>query len=1106
MRSPSAARPSHPRQQPARVRHTTVRLAFSLALLLALVHAAAAPAVVVAQDAPALAPPAFSVQRGFHRSPFQLQLSAAEGAAIRYTLDGSAPSPSRGTLYEGPIGVSSTTVVRAIAYRSRTDKSALATHTYLFLAAVRRQADAAPPGWPATFAAADSHGTYPADYGMDPEVWDHPNNSAKFEQVMQALPSLSIVTDLPNLWDTSSGIYYNANAKEPDDPDPLRAKWERPISLEWINPDGSTGFAESGGMRINGQSSRRPHRQPKKSFRIYFKAAYGTPKLDFQLFDHDDAVAKFDRIVLRNGGNRTWPYFDRDQRRYTDYINDEWARRAWLRMGNLAPHGTYVHLYLNGLYWGLYNVTERIDEKFIQAYIGGNEADIDYVEADEDLGDIPVAESGTLDAYNELLSLVAGNQPITNAQYQTIARKVDVANLADYFVHVHYIGKTDWPHHNWNAYRSRVGPDTRFKFIPWDNDTGLNKLNENNTLATDTVGPADAPVQIFLRLTTNPEFRQVLADRLFKHVVDPTGNLTPASCAALYGELAAIVDQAVIGESARWGDYMRDTYPRTNDAPKGFPAYLHTRDLPDSYTDPANAVADNVQTTWVDVRDDKLNSYCPNRGDVLVGQYVGNGWYQTTVKPPAFTQAGGAVSARYALGLSNSPNGGAGEIFYTIDGGDPRAAFGAVAAGAVNGGDQATITIGTVTTVRARVLSGGVWSPLAEYTFYPPQPFENLVINEIHYHPVPPASPAGLKSSDYEFLELYNRGATPLRLDNVSFSRGMSFRFPPSSAIGPGQFLVLASDPASFQARYGFAAYGGYRGNLSNGGEALELVDAVGGAIDFVDYKTRTPWPREPDGGGGSLSLSDPAADNSLAGSWRTSHVTGGTPGAPNGDFPVELRPAAELAPAELAFGPQEIGHPGAAKSVTLTSVGTAPLELGAISAGGDFAASHTCPASLAPGASCTIAITFTAGAAGARSGGLTVASNAEGSPHRVALSGAGARLLTMTASQLRFDGQRVGTTSPARTVTLTNTGAAPVSGLTMAASGPFAQTSGCGASLAPGASCQISVTYRPTAAGAHTGALSVRAGPRGSVYTITLAGTTAANAPLRLYLPLLRR
>lgn len=1064
------------------------RLLSSLALLLILVASPFTSTPSSAQTT--LVAPTFSVQRGFYSSPFSLTLSSPGGGTIRYTLDGSAPSATKGTVYSGAIGVSTTTVVRAIAYTSNTNVSPVATSTYLFLADVRNQSDTPLPGWPDHFAADDTSGTYPADYAMDPEVWDHTNNSSKYEAVMKSLPSISMVTDLPNLWNPASGIYYNPSAKEPFDTDPLGNKWERPISLEWINPDGSTGFAVTGGARINGQASRRPQRQPKKNFRVYFKAAYGTPKLDFKLFDHDDAVSKFDRIILRNGGNRSWSYFDRDQRKNADYVNDEWSRRAWLQMGNIAPHGTYAHLYINGLYWGLYNVTERIDEKFVQAYMGGNELDYGTIEADEDYGDIPVGDQlDTEQAWQSLLKDVDGTAPITDtAKYLTIAQKVDVVNLADYFIHVHYIAKTDWPHHNWNAFWKRTGPDKRFKFIPWDNDSGFNNVNENTTLMEDVKGANDAPSRIFLRLMTNPEFQQVVADRLYKHVIDPTGALTPTRCSAIYTQLTNIIDQAVIGESARWGDYARDKYPVTNDAPKGFPAYLYSRDLPDAYADPTNAVDDKTQQTWLDVKNEKLTNYCPKRSGVLQQQYLTNGWYQTAVKPPLFSQFGGAVPANYHLSISNSPNGNVGTIYYTTDETDPRAQFGAVAPGAQNGGNLANVTISTVTHVKARVLNGTTWSPLAEYSFYPPQPFENLVINEVHYSPTSPT--VGLNPDDYEFIELYNKGNVPLRLDDVSFARGVSYHFPHNTTIGAGKFLVLASKNTDFTTLYKFSAFGDFRGNLSNVGEALQLIDAVGNQIDFVDYLPIAPWPAAASGTGKSLSLDSPTSDNSLAVNWFASTQLNGTPGAPNGAAPsIDGR----LGPIAIDFGAQHINEPSATRVITLTNAGTTALQVNNVTISGDYAQTNNCPAGLGPDASCAFTLMFTPTALGTRSGTLSVATNMAGGPLTASLTGVGdelPRIMEIAPNALSFAEQALTTTSTPQQVLLNNTGPAPITINSITTSGDFVHATTCDATLVAGSSCVISVSFAPTALGARTGALTVSSNADAGDLTVALDGT----------------
>jgi hypothetical protein len=820
-----------------------------------------------------VAPPLFSVAHGHFTAPFQLTLSSTTvGAQIRYTTDFSTPTPTKGTLYGGPLPIGETTVVRAVAYTSGSNQSPTVTQTYIFLAQVRTQSNTPGVGWPTTFAPNNSDGgPYPAYYEMAPEIVNHATNSSQIEAALIALPSLSLVTDQPNLWDADDGIYVNANEKG-------RA-WERPTSLELIMPNGQPGgFMVNAGVRIHGQASRRPHRTPKKSFRLYFRGVeYGVAKLDYKLFDDNDAVSKFDRILLRNGGNRSFGYFDRDLRREADYINDEFVRRAFLDMGGLAGHGTYAHLYLNGQYWGLYNVTERMDDTFLIAYLGGTSADYDLIEPDEDQNYAPVADPGTLDAWNALHNLL-NVTTVDAARYQQAQQQLNVVDLADYIILMHYAANTDWPAHNWYTYRKRNGPDTRFHMIPWDADTALNQLNENITLKDADSSPA----RLFLKLMTNADFRQLVADRLYRHLEQSQGLLTPAACTQRYGDLANFVDLAIIGESARWGAYAQKIYPQiTFSAPnKALPAYFHSRSMPAAESDPDNDSVETQRKNWTQVRDAKLSTYCPQRTGVVINQYVQNDWYQTTLKAPTFSQEGGAVPQGYGLTIDNGINTGNGVIYYTVDGVDPRKAGGAVAQGAVDGADLATVTISQVTTVRARVFANGAWSPLHEATFYPPQPLDNLVINEIHYHPTAPVTVDG---DVFEFIELYNKGTSPLRLDNVYFSRGFTYHFPPGTTLAAGAYFVLSPNAQQFKARYGFDSNGVMRGNLANSGEALELRDAVGNVIDFVDYLDVAPWPLTPDGAGPSLALINPELDNTVAANWAPSTVNHGTPGQPNG-------------------------------------------------------------------------------------------------------------------------------------------------------------------------------------------------------------------------------
>jgi hypothetical protein len=955
-----------------------------LALLLSglLPVSPALPVAVAQAQTVALPAPAFSPQRGYYTDPIQVALTSVPGATIRYTINGDTPTPQVGAVYTGSISLQTTTVLRAIAYTTPNTKSAVVTHTYLFLDDVRQQSNTPPTGWPAIFAAnydglaVDRWGKpftpngYPADYEMDPQIVNHPNYTGRIEEALLDIPTVSLVTELGNLWNPASGIYYNPNDRAGDpssDPDPLYPAsgfdpWERPVSIEWFAPaqwfsgtqSAPASVGELAGAKIYGQTSRRPKNTPKRSFEISFKTQYGSGTLDFALFDWGDPTTTVNQLILHNGGNRTWSYHDRDQRSEADYINNEWSRRTWLQMGHLGPRGTYAHLYINGLYWGVYNITERPGVKFLQAYLGGLETDYDYIVSEEEARDIPVAAGGTTAAYATIISKLGDtvpitaplsnvqlapttpittqnlNSPINDATYQELAALMDMENFADYMLHTHYIGKTDWPNHNYNAYRKKVGPDTRLKWFTWDDDSGLNNQDRQWDLPNKLLDYRATPSWIFLRLLTNAEFRQLYIDRIYRHMVLPydpvaqTGALTPQNCAAVYTELAGTIDPAIIGESARWGDYARDVYARPDASPnKALPAYLYSYDLVPSdtanftvtwpITNPAYSTASDKKS-WKTVTTEKLIDYCPERTASLLSQYGRSTirlrgmastsptqtlsiriWPSSLVTPPLYGQRGGAVPSNYGLLITNPNTGSAGDIYYTVDGSDPRALAGAASVSAIPGGDSVTVTISQVTRVKARIKQNDKWSPLIDYIFYPPQPLDQLVINEIHYNPL---TPAGVDGDQYEFIELYNKGNTPLRLDNVQFTRGINYQFPEQTTVAPGQYLVLAADPATFSTRYpGVPVFGEFQGSLSNDGEVVELRTGLvdfngnGGAlidrVEFDDDHTTQPWPLLADGTGPSLELNDPALDNALAVHWHSSGLNHGTPGAANSVPPV---------------------------------------------------------------------------------------------------------------------------------------------------------------------------------------------------------------------------
>jgi len=212
-----------------------------------------------------------------------------------------------------------------------------------------------------------------------------------------------------------------------------------------------------------------------------------------------------------------------------------------------------------------------------------------------------------------------------------------------------------------------------------------------------------------------------------------------------------------------------------------------------------------------------------------------------------------------------------------------------------------------------------------------------------------------------------------------------------------------------------------------------------------------------------------------------------------------------------LAFGNQRVGTASAAQQATLTNSGNAALSISSIAVtgtnAGDYGQTNTCPASLAAGASCTISVTFTPSATGSRTASVTVTDNAAGSPHSVALSGTGTQpAVTLTPTSVSFASQVVGTTSAAQTVTVRNSGAAPlaISSILLGGTnaGDFAQTNNCPlvpSLLAANATCTISATFTPSATGSRSATVTITDDAPGSPQALPLSGTGAAPGAIAL-------
>ncbi len=570
-----------------------------------------------------VAAPELSHERGFYSGTFQLSIFCdTPGATIRYTTNGAKPTEVSGLTYSGPVTINTTTCLRVAAFKPGWMPSPVQTHTYIFPDQVSRQPKN-PPGFPALW------GSTNADYEMDPDVVNNAPYRTQLKPALLSLPTMSIVSSVDDLFG-AQGLHA--------DPWGQGVQWERPVSVEWINPDGTTGFHVDAGLRVYGGAFRGYNLSRKKSFRLLFKRDYGPTKLNFKLFEEDDAATSFDMIVLRAGANDAWNDWGRAN---TQYIIDEFMRRTQLALGQPAVHGTFVHLYLNGLYWGLYNVTERPVESFCAAYFGGDPEEWDAVNRGEARGD------SNLTTWNAMLNQsrstadpiayqkIQGNNPdgTRNPAYTDL---LDVDNYVDYMFSNLWGGTGDWPGHNYYAACRRPPNSTGFKFFNWDSEGAIVVWSNLNANVTNVRDGAAIP---YATLRQNPEFCLLFADHAQKHLFND-GPATSGSSYARYKKLADQVELAIIAESARWGDQGSAT----------------------PYT-----LAD-----WRQTRDYILSTYMPQRPGIVLNQLKSAGLYPPTAAPVFNINGapwqGGAVPSNSLLTMSVAK----GRVYYTTDGSDPR--------------------------------------------------------------------------------------------------------------------------------------------------------------------------------------------------------------------------------------------------------------------------------------------------------------------------------------------------------------------------------------------------------------------------------------------------
>ena len=400
-------------------------------------------------------PPRFSQAGGFFVEALTLSLApgiGAAGAEIRYTLDGREPSENS-RLYTGPVPIEKTTIVRARAFVPGHLPSPAVNHTY-------------------------------------------------FINENTSLPVLSVMMDPDDLWDQQSGIYvrgYNASPDFPYVGANFWMDWEKPIHFQFFEADGTPGLSLDAGIKVGGQYSRA---MPQKTLNVFARNRYGSNVMEYPFFP-DNPLTTFKALTLRTSGQ------DATLSRIRDTMMSSLLEDTGLDYQDYRM----TVLFLNGEYWGIYDIRERINKYFIAYKHDVDPEKVDLLQANSRV------RAGSNKEYLEMRQYIAGNDMRQEEHYEYIKTQMDVENFMDYWIAQIYFANTDSAN---IRFWKEQGDEGRWRWIIYDLDWGFFNVH-HNTLAYVT-NPAGTGIGrrlstvILVNLLKNDEFEGEFISRMAYHL------------------------------------------------------------------------------------------------------------------------------------------------------------------------------------------------------------------------------------------------------------------------------------------------------------------------------------------------------------------------------------------------------------------------------------------------------------------------------------------------------------------------------------------------------------------------------------------------------------
>ncbi|MFA9390595.1 MAG: CotH kinase family protein [Prolixibacteraceae bacterium] len=453
------------------------------------------------------ATPNFSIQGGIFISSQQVRLSTVNNnSEIYYSLDGSEPDKTS-SRYTTPIDIEKTSVIRAISYETNMLPSLIYTQTYLVNE--------------------DLH-----------------------------LPVISISTSPENFFSDETGIYVKGTNGVAGYctavPHNLNQDWERPINIEFYESDGTLAFNQQAGARIFGGCSR--IRYPQKSLAIYARKKYENTEFAYPIFDNRKND-RFDSFVLRSSSDDQPFTMFRDALTQTVVSN-------MIDVDFQAYRPTVV--FINGVYWGIHNIRENLNENYLKDNYGIEEEDLNLIKRNP--AESWNVEAGSATHYNNMINYLEKNDITKDAQYDYIKQQMDVDEYINYQIIQIFFAGNDWPGNNIRFWRSEQQPFNRWRWMLYDLDWTFTNPNTNvMAVATQIDCNCSWPnppwsTYLFRRLLQNETFKNEFIQRfaLYSETLFKTERLIDI-VDSLQQNIAAEIPRHI----TRWGG-QKVTLPDNN--------------------------------------------------------------------------------------------------------------------------------------------------------------------------------------------------------------------------------------------------------------------------------------------------------------------------------------------------------------------------------------------------------------------------------------------------------------------------------------------------------------------------------------------------------------